>query len=469
MAGPRVISCARMKKSPSLEGYPVHFIPTMPFTHRLPAVLALSSTLLLASAPAHALDMRAWPVIGTLLNMMSPKPQTQQVIVQQPKVTGPTTQVWTIPQPRAGVAYTNTQLQPVYNIYTPTTPVQSATIPTTMANQPLTYATVERYTTKPLQISSPAWQPTNSTTYANTVPEAPSNSAGVGGASSNFEINSGSTSTIANSGRALDNTTDGKLRWPVGTNSSGTKNYVSDAYGDRDRDFFDTGCQDGTKDKSKCGIVMHKGIDIATPYGTNLESMNTGTVVGVSSYCKDKNAKLPGGYHGKGVPGAGCSVSVMSDSGEIITYSHLSDSGDLKVGDSIKAGDSVGKSGNSGGSFGAHLDLSICQVPQEKADAIKESKKNVSYNCANNGGTQVDPITRLDDKDPRTAGAKEKQKITQEHVACKRAAGKDAEKRAKCDATYKSKKAKWQAANKKGRTDSSSMNSHTGDLTMKRF
>ena len=126
----------------------------MPFTHRLPAVLALSSTLLLASAPAHALDMRAWPVIGTLLNMMIPKPQTQQVIVQQPKVTVPTTQVWTIPQPRAGVAYTNTQLQPVYNIYTPTTPVQSATIPTTMANQPLTYATVEQYTTKPLQISS---------------------------------------------------------------------------------------------------------------------------------------------------------------------------------------------------------------------------------------------------------------------------------------------------------------------------
>lgn len=435
---------------------------------KIPFVFALSSSLLLVSAPAHALDMRAWPVIGTLINLFVAKPQTQTTVVQQPRTTVPTTQVWTIPQPSAGVAYTNTQLQQVYNVYNSSTPVQSANIPSTLVNQPLTNSTLSQYTTQPLKSTETTWQTTTQSTYASTVPAAPETTFGVGGTSSSFEVSSGSTSSIANNARALDTTTDGKLRWPASTNANGTKNYVSDAYGERDRDFFDTGCQDGTKDKSKCGIVMHKGVDIAVPYGTNLESMNSGTVVGVSSYCKDKNAKLPGGYHGDNVPGEGCSVSVMSDSGEIITYSHLSDSNDLKLGDSVKAGDSVGKSGNSGGSFGAHLDLSICQVPQEKADTIKESKKNVSYNCANNGGKQIDPIERLDDKDPRTAGAKEKQKITQEHVACKKAAGKDAEKRAKCDATYKSKKAKWQAANEKGRTNSE-LKSQTGALSMKRL
>lgn len=96
------------------------------------------------------------------------------------------------------------------------------------------------------------------------------------------------------------------------------------------------------------GGRAHGGIDFAVPVGTTLLAAASGTITNAS------NAD-PGGY--------GLYVEITTDDGFVIRYGHM-DATSVQVGDRVRAGQPVGKSGgaggpNSGNSTGAHLHFEV--------------------------------------------------------------------------------------------------------------
>ena len=162
---------------------------------------------------------------------------------------------------------------------------------------------------------------------------------------------------------------------------------------------------------------------------------------------------------------------VLNDKGELISYSHLSDIGGLKVGQEVNAGDTIGKTGNSGASFGAHLDLSICQVTQAQVDAALKAKKDLD-SCSGIGGKKINPLDKLDPEDPRTKDARAKEEINKTYLACKKSAGKDFKAIQKCRDVFKSQfnKAPSKDTTKKETTpEVQKMGPLEGDLNFKRL
>lgn len=86
---------------------------------------------------------------------------------------------------------------------------------------------------------------------------------------------------------------------------------------------------------------MHSGVDFATPIGTPLRAMNSGTVTEVGTY-----------------GGQGNRVVVRFDNGTEAHYAHMS-SFAVSPGQRVSAGQTIGASGNSGNSTGPHLHLEI--------------------------------------------------------------------------------------------------------------
>ncbi len=86
---------------------------------------------------------------------------------------------------------------------------------------------------------------------------------------------------------------------------------------------------------------MHEGNDFATPVGTRIGSMSTGTVI---------FAGVEGGYGNK--------VEIEYWDGTVSVYGHMSQI-DAVVGQELAPGDLVGLSGNTGHSTGPHLHLEI--------------------------------------------------------------------------------------------------------------
>lgn len=108
----------------------------------------------------------------------------------------------------------------------------------------------------------------------------------------------------------------------------------------------------------------HSGQDFAVPTGTAVESVNSGTVV-----------KAGGNGAGDG-PAYGNAVVVKHDNGQFSQYAHLS-SVDVKVGDKVKAGEEIAKSGNTGNSSGPHLHFEVRTSADygtaiEPVDALKD-------------------------------------------------------------------------------------------------
>ncbi len=87
--------------------------------------------------------------------------------------------------------------------------------------------------------------------------------------------------------------------------------------------------------------IFHDGVDIAIPIGTALYSPVNGTVV-KSVYSNS----------------AGNMITIENDSGWLITFMHM-DSRTVQAGESIKQGQRIGYSGNTGNSTGPHLHLQI--------------------------------------------------------------------------------------------------------------
>lgn len=85
----------------------------------------------------------------------------------------------------------------------------------------------------------------------------------------------------------------------------------------------------------------HSGIDLAVPEGTQVAAAKTGTV----------------SFAGWG-NGYGYRVVVDHPDGTQTTYNHLSDIG-VKVGDRVRAGNTIALSGNTGNSTGPHLHFEV--------------------------------------------------------------------------------------------------------------
>lgn len=431
---------------------------TIPFRRTALASITAFSLLALPMQAHAAFDYRTIPLIGALIGMVmsTPKaatPPAQPAVVYPVKPGQGTTTVWSVPQPAAGYTYVNSQAQRVYNVYTPQSSVQTYSVP---SNYPILQQTNPQ-AAQQIQTQVGAMQPSQTAqwqyqvspvAYQQTVPNAPTmGGVNMSGSSSSRNVqntaNYGSSTmpSSLNDTRVVDTTTSGGYKWPVATNSSGTTGYVSSVYGPRDRDNFVAGCSDGTAPASHCGIQMHNGIDLSVPHGTRVDSMTSGKVVYVDPYCSNPDAKLAQNKNPTSVtPRGGCAVSVLNSSGEMVTYQHLSDPGDLKVGDAINAGDPIGKSGNSGGSFGAHLDLSMCNISEEKVAAAQKAKSNITR-CEAIGGKTINPLDKMDSSDPRMASARARENANKTYLACKKAAGKDSAAVKKCrDARNASKK-----------------------------
>ncbi|MFE4452063.1 M23 family metallopeptidase [Streptomyces sp. NPDC056796] len=94
----------------------------------------------------------------------------------------------------------------------------------------------------------------------------------------------------------------------------------------------------------------HSGQDFAVPVGTKVEAANTGTVV---------KAGPNGGGDG---PAYGNAIVIKHANGKYSQYAHLSKI-EVKVGDHVKTGDEIARSGNTGNSSGPHLHFEIRNSP----------------------------------------------------------------------------------------------------------
>lgn len=125
----------------------------------------------------------------------------------------------------------------------------------------------------------------------------------------------------------------------------------------------------GTRKDPKSGVkANHKGIDIAVKSGTTVKATASG-VVTRSGWQNPKNHK----------EGFGQRVTINHGNGNTSTVGHLS-SVSVKVGDKVKAGTVLGKSGNTGKSTGAHLHYEerrngVPHKPTFKPDKYKPKNK----------------------------------------------------------------------------------------------
>jgi len=100
------------------------------------------------------------------------------------------------------------------------------------------------------------------------------------------------------------------------------------------------------KSPTQGASTNHSGIDIGVPVGTPVKAMADGTVTAAN-----------GGMRGYG-NGVFIDHGMINGKRVVSEYGHLS-SFDVKVGDKIKRGQVVAKSGNSGISSGPHLHITV--------------------------------------------------------------------------------------------------------------
>ncbi|MDI3388898.1 M23 family metallopeptidase [Streptomyces sp. B-S-A8] len=94
----------------------------------------------------------------------------------------------------------------------------------------------------------------------------------------------------------------------------------------------------------------HSGQDFAVPVGTKVSAVHSGTVV-------------KAGPNGAGDgPAYGNAVVIKHDNGRYSQYAHLSKVG-VKVGQKVKTGQEIARSGNTGNSSGPHLHFEIRTSP----------------------------------------------------------------------------------------------------------
>jgi murein DD-endopeptidase MepM/ murein hydrolase activator NlpD len=107
---------------------------------------------------------------------------------------------------------------------------------------------------------------------------------------------------------------------------------------------FDISSPYGPRPAPKAGAsTFHRGIDYATPVGTDIFAVSDGTV----SKVKINDGGINSGY--------GYYVEVTHTDGSISRYAHLLEGSALAEGTEVKRGQVIAKSGNTGNSTGPHL------------------------------------------------------------------------------------------------------------------
>lgn len=120
----------------------------------------------------------------------------------------------------------------------------------------------------------------------------------------------------------------------------------------------------GTRTAPKSGASTdHQGQDFSAPAGTSIKSLRDGKVI--ASY-----------YHTTG----GNIVSIQQDDGTVAKYMHMQSASNATVGQSVKAGEQIGKVGTTGNSTGNHLHLEIEQEGKavDPLPYLKEQGQSIS-------------------------------------------------------------------------------------------
>ena len=119
---------------------------------------------------------------------------------------------------------------------------------------------------------------------------------------------------------------------------------------------------------------INYGTDIGTPVGTQVNAPE-GKWVAKSAYGNSPN----NGYIGNGTnQGYGNSVLLQNTmTGEKIRFSHLSPGVDVRPGQMIEGGQSIGRTGLSGNTSGQHLDLEYYDAGGNLRDVFKSKYRNL--------------------------------------------------------------------------------------------
>jgi len=104
---------------------------------------------------------------------------------------------------------------------------------------------------------------------------------------------------------------------------------------------------------------MHKGIDLNASYGARVRSIGPGRVIG-AGYLPSES-------------GYGIIVLVRHKGGAVSAYAHLSEAL-VHAGEKVEAGEVIGKVGNTGHSFGAHLHFEV-RVGGQQVNPLKWLRK----------------------------------------------------------------------------------------------
>jgi murein DD-endopeptidase MepM/ murein hydrolase activator NlpD len=104
---------------------------------------------------------------------------------------------------------------------------------------------------------------------------------------------------------------------------------------------------------------MHEGIDLNAPYGAKVRAIGAGRVIG-AGYLPSES-------------GYGIIVLVRHANGAVSAYAHLSKAS-VSAGERVQPGDVVGRVGNTGHSFGAHLHFEI-RVGGQPVNPLKWLRK----------------------------------------------------------------------------------------------
>ncbi|MEW2549656.1 M23 family metallopeptidase [Streptomyces sp. NPDC047002] len=106
----------------------------------------------------------------------------------------------------------------------------------------------------------------------------------------------------------------------------------------------------GFDDSGSHWVHKHSGQDYAVPIGTAVHAVHTGTVV-------------KAGPHGAGDGDAyGNAIVIRHSDGKYSQYAHLSRV-EVHVGENVKTGEEIAKSGNTGNTTGPHLHFEIRNTP----------------------------------------------------------------------------------------------------------
>jgi len=107
------------------------------------------------------------------------------------------------------------------------------------------------------------------------------------------------------------------------------------------------------------GRPTHNGVDLGVPKGTAIHAASSGTVItakcNVPSFWSCDRDGSPS------IPGCGWYVDILHADNMITRYCHMVSRPEVTVGQSVTAGQEIGRSGSSGNSSGPHLHFEVHQ------------------------------------------------------------------------------------------------------------